>query len=276
MSEKIAIECPVCLDIFKDPRIFKCGHTICKSCIAKSIQNDIVSCPICRKAFSMKSVNKLTKNYSLSNLITEFLNIKAESKNFESLLAQNEDLKQQIKSLKNYLEISDSKFRIAENSLTKKKAENEKLYEKIRKLESVSKQDNKCKVHNSIIVKLEMQVDEYKIKISRLLEIIRKYGLDNADEMVEIRNEENITENFMESLKSKKYFNGSFIQESESPKKILMLQDNESNEKNTVNRAFRLPSLPGKRASMNSRLRGSRISLDDVLNMTEINIGSKN
>ncbi|OMJ81655.1 hypothetical protein SteCoe_17813 [Stentor coeruleus] len=276
MSDKAVIECPICFEVFKDPRIFYCGHTICKSCIVKSIQNDIISCPICRKTFPMKSVNKLTKNYSLSNLIAEFLNIKAESKNFESLLSQNEDFKQQIKSLKNYLEISDSKLRIAENSLTKKKAENEKLYEKIRKLESVSKQDNKCKIHNSIIVKLEMQVDESKIKISRLLEIIRKYGLDNVDEMIEIRNEENITENFKESLKSKKNFNGSFMQDDESPKKILALQDNESNEKNFVSRAFRLPSLPGKRVGVNSRLIGSRLSFDEVLNMTDINIGNKN
>ena len=42
------LECPVCMDIFRDPRILPCAHTICKGCLESLIQNSSIECPVCR------------------------------------------------------------------------------------------------------------------------------------------------------------------------------------------------------------------------------------
>ncbi|XP_043942122.1 nuclear factor 7, brain-like [Protopterus annectens] len=59
------LNCPVCLELFKDPVILKCGHSFCKTCIDKvwnSAKN--ISCPECRVEFSSR---KYTVNRCLSN-----------------------------------------------------------------------------------------------------------------------------------------------------------------------------------------------------------------
>ena len=64
-------ECPVCLDIFKDPVILNgCGHSLCKPCLDKlrnSGQWHNVVCPQCR------AVSR--SNYGLSNVPTFYCSI---------------------------------------------------------------------------------------------------------------------------------------------------------------------------------------------------------
>ena len=45
------LECPVCLDIFQDPRLLPCeagGHTVCKGCIDDLVKGASLTCPVCR------------------------------------------------------------------------------------------------------------------------------------------------------------------------------------------------------------------------------------
>ena len=45
------LECPVCLDIYRDPRILPCdagGHTLCKGCIDDLVKGASLTCPVCR------------------------------------------------------------------------------------------------------------------------------------------------------------------------------------------------------------------------------------
>ena len=46
--------CPLCLDIFKEPRLLDCGHTFCLQCLQKNgrfLQHqDSIDCPVCREA----------------------------------------------------------------------------------------------------------------------------------------------------------------------------------------------------------------------------------
>ncbi|XP_043942121.1 zinc-binding protein A33-like [Protopterus annectens] len=59
------LNCPVCLELFKDPVILECGHSFCKTCIDKtwnSAKN--ISCPECREEFSSR---KYTVSIHLSN-----------------------------------------------------------------------------------------------------------------------------------------------------------------------------------------------------------------
>ena len=49
-------ECPVCRQVFTDPRVLPCGHTFCLQCIdawrnAKRTTMKKMPCPLCRKMF---------------------------------------------------------------------------------------------------------------------------------------------------------------------------------------------------------------------------------
>ncbi|XP_053352312.1 zinc-binding protein A33-like [Clarias gariepinus] len=65
------LSCPVCCDIFKDPVLLQCSHSVCKVCLqlfweAKGSRE----CPVCRRKSSME--NPLT-NLALKNLCETFL-----------------------------------------------------------------------------------------------------------------------------------------------------------------------------------------------------------
>ena len=45
------LECSVCLDIYRDPRLLPCeagGHTVCKGCIDDLVNGASLACPVCR------------------------------------------------------------------------------------------------------------------------------------------------------------------------------------------------------------------------------------
>ena len=42
------LECPVCLDIYNDPRMLPCAHTLCRLCIDGMVHRSSMTCPICR------------------------------------------------------------------------------------------------------------------------------------------------------------------------------------------------------------------------------------
>jgi len=62
------LKCPVCKEVYTDPRILSCGHTFCRPCIGALSER---ACPICRKQFifSGTGVDDLTKNFCVANLL---------------------------------------------------------------------------------------------------------------------------------------------------------------------------------------------------------------
>lgn len=58
------VTCPVCRDLYLNPTIYKCGHTLCRSCISSMPQDFQMKCPFCR-AHS----DELTPNYIVSEII---------------------------------------------------------------------------------------------------------------------------------------------------------------------------------------------------------------
>lgn len=62
-SEKVSdyLKCPVCKELYINPEMFSCGHTVCKMCIDKNI------CPVC-KGIEMRNP---MPNYVLNQLIEE-------------------------------------------------------------------------------------------------------------------------------------------------------------------------------------------------------------
>jgi len=69
-------ECPICTDVYTDPRVLSCGHTICLKCIRKYIEEKESNeeepvCPMCRTKFALPSngVGDLPKNFFVNNFL---------------------------------------------------------------------------------------------------------------------------------------------------------------------------------------------------------------
>ncbi len=63
--------CPVCCDIFSDPVLLQCGHSVCRCCIQQYwTTKGSRECPLCRKRSTTKNppVNLALKNLSLAFL----------------------------------------------------------------------------------------------------------------------------------------------------------------------------------------------------------------
>ncbi|XP_075061639.1 E3 ubiquitin/ISG15 ligase TRIM25-like [Mixophyes fleayi] len=64
------LDCSICLNIYTDPVILKCGHNFCRVCIDRVLDTQegsgVYSCPECRAEFQDRSV--LEKNRKLCNI----------------------------------------------------------------------------------------------------------------------------------------------------------------------------------------------------------------
>ncbi|XP_026170195.1 nuclear factor 7, ovary-like [Mastacembelus armatus] len=76
-AEKTQLEemlmCPVCQDIFRDPRQLPCGHSMCMGCLESLMDHssDIpFRCPDCRTFFGQ--IMGVQKNYALANIAADF------------------------------------------------------------------------------------------------------------------------------------------------------------------------------------------------------------
>jgi len=68
-------ECPICSEIFVDPRILPCIHTYCLQCITSLVSGkkpgDKIPCPLCRKEFAIPvgGISQLPKNYFVEKVL---------------------------------------------------------------------------------------------------------------------------------------------------------------------------------------------------------------
>jgi tripartite motif-containing protein 2/3 len=67
-------ECPICTDIYRDPRSLPCIHTFCFKCVERFCQDkksgDNVACPLCKTEFAIpdKGVGGLPRNFFIEQL----------------------------------------------------------------------------------------------------------------------------------------------------------------------------------------------------------------
>ena len=75
--EKI-LECPICLEQIKNPKMLPCQHSFClKNCLenlvdgSSSTKNPVLMCPLCREIFDVpiNGVSGFPNNYILQNLL---------------------------------------------------------------------------------------------------------------------------------------------------------------------------------------------------------------
>ncbi|XP_077334340.1 E3 ubiquitin/ISG15 ligase TRIM25-like isoform X1 [Lithobates pipiens] len=69
------LECSVCLNVYTDPVILKCGHNFCRDCIGRvwdtQERSGGYSCPECREEFQDRPA--LHRNITLRNIVENFL-----------------------------------------------------------------------------------------------------------------------------------------------------------------------------------------------------------
>ena len=69
------MECPICTELYTDPRVLPCIHTYCLKCIKELSKNkqpgDKLACPLCRKESAVPSngVDDLPKNFCVANFL---------------------------------------------------------------------------------------------------------------------------------------------------------------------------------------------------------------
>ncbi|XP_030641272.1 tripartite motif-containing protein 35-like [Chanos chanos] len=51
-EQKEDFSCPVCCDVFRDPLVLSCGHSVCKLCLQRFWEKGIQECPLCRRKSS--------------------------------------------------------------------------------------------------------------------------------------------------------------------------------------------------------------------------------
>ncbi|XP_040197623.1 tripartite motif-containing protein 12A-like [Rana temporaria] len=74
------LNCPICLDIYTDPVMLKCGHIYCHICIGNVLDcqetSGEYSCPECRLKFEHRPL--LEKNRKLRNIVEHFVSLHIE------------------------------------------------------------------------------------------------------------------------------------------------------------------------------------------------------
>ena len=80
------LECPVCLDLFKDPVIIPCAaaHSLCLACARGVYQNEekCIRCPVCREIKPLADLANLQRNIVLRNVCDKYLSERIEKKEF--------------------------------------------------------------------------------------------------------------------------------------------------------------------------------------------------
>lgn len=67
-------ECPICTEVYKDPRTLPCLHSFCRTCCEGFTRNklpgSLVGCPLCREKFAIPliGIHGLRKNFVLEKL----------------------------------------------------------------------------------------------------------------------------------------------------------------------------------------------------------------
>lgn len=90
------LQCPLCLDAFKNPTLLACGHTFCKACLQEYDKQhtgrDYMECPVCRKRTKLAQdrVSGFPSNFSVKVLKDELCKKEeGSSADFCPLIAQS-------------------------------------------------------------------------------------------------------------------------------------------------------------------------------------------
>ena len=69
------LTCPVCYQVFRNPKYLSCYHSYCEECLEKVQNQSQVVCPECRKETTVPTggVQELPNNFFINRLVDEFI-----------------------------------------------------------------------------------------------------------------------------------------------------------------------------------------------------------
>ena len=67
------LTCPICYDLYKQPKYLPCYHSYCEECLMKLVVQSNITCPECRKTSPVPSggVKQLPNNFFINRLLDE-------------------------------------------------------------------------------------------------------------------------------------------------------------------------------------------------------------
>ena len=70
-----SLTCPVCLQIFKNPKYLPCYHSYCEECLEKLCSQSEIKCPECREVVKIPEggVKSLPNNFLINRLVDELI-----------------------------------------------------------------------------------------------------------------------------------------------------------------------------------------------------------
>uniref|UniRef100_A0A0K8T7X7 RING-type E3 ubiquitin transferase n=1 Tax=Lygus hesperus TaxID=30085 RepID=A0A0K8T7X7_LYGHE len=151
MAEKLLLKkltvkeviCPICREIFIEPVSLPCKHIVCLQCLEQTVENNTLSCPICRTWIGTflrlaKNRNKIVNHKLWEQLKKQFpreierkcngeedgiSNQLMEDQPRPSLTTDRCSIKKEFDDLLNKLKIEEEKCRKAEQSASEKLAQ---------------------------------------------------------------------------------------------------------------------------------------------------------
>ncbi|KAL6483757.1 hypothetical protein MHYP_G00086290 [Metynnis hypsauchen] len=106
------LSCPVCCEIFRDPVVLSCSHSVCKTCLQTFWETQrYQECPVCRRSCKDKPRFCLT----LKNLCEAFLEMRSQR---SSARSSKKKLKIALRSLQDHLRVLEEAKRDYDRTAT--------------------------------------------------------------------------------------------------------------------------------------------------------------
>ena len=67
------VTCPICYQLYKDPKVLPCQHSYCQECLSKLEKNKQVTCPECRKVAEVPDggIEEFKTNFFINRLVDD-------------------------------------------------------------------------------------------------------------------------------------------------------------------------------------------------------------
>ena len=67
------VTCPICYQLYKDPKVLPCQHSYCQECLSKLERNKQVTCPECRKVAEVPDggIEEFKTNFFINRLVDD-------------------------------------------------------------------------------------------------------------------------------------------------------------------------------------------------------------
>ena len=75
-------ECPVCMDVYVDPKLLPCDHSLCAECSSRIKEGRKIRCPLCK---AISDVSKVRPDFRLQQFIDALTETTANYSTFQAV-----------------------------------------------------------------------------------------------------------------------------------------------------------------------------------------------